>query len=305
LRDREKAAKAESDRLRREISNLTSRNAELAEMVRQQQSDGMQRAAPTGQRGYQAADAEDREQETAVKMGRKRDEIADSTTGLARAKDAQRERDIETQRRNAERLHEEELLKAQKKRDEANEIRRQREIQEARDAQLEQLQLDRERRSNAAAHTRLPNTIPTTQQFLGDTEMMPEEDPNDTVTARNTGPEGKTERQYRSGKREVHYSNGTRKIMLPSGHVTLRFNNGDVKRIFPSGKTTYWYEVAQTLHTQLPDGVQVFEFRTRNQCEKHYPDGTKEILYQDVIYKIMFPDGNEETMYPDGGPLRR
>ncbi|KPA76343.1 putative mitochondrial hypothetical protein [Leptomonas pyrrhocoris] len=172
----------------------------------------------------------------------------------------------------------------------------------------------------AAAKKRLPVTaphppvppkpsrivVPTREELLGDMEQAPEEDfPNDSAvseTALGDNP-NKKETLYRSGKREIHYANGTVKAVLPSGHTILHFTNGDVKCTFPSGKSTYWYDAAQTAHTQMQDGVQTFEFRTTGQVERHLPDGSKSILYPDGIYKVVHKDGSDETYYPDGEPM--
>ena len=36
------------------------------------------------------------------------------------------------------------------------------------------------------------------------------------------------------------------------------------------------------------------------QCEKHHPDGTKEIAFPDKTLKYIHPSGDEETNFPDG-----
>jgi centromere protein J len=40
----------------------------------------------------------------------------------------------------------------------------------------------------------------------------------------------------------------------------------------------YYFAEAKTTQTTFPDGLQVFKF-ANNQVEKHFPDGTKEIMY--------------------------
>ncbi|CAC9467093.1 conserved hypothetical protein [Leishmania infantum JPCM5] len=165
------------------------------------------------------------------------------------------------------------------------------------------------RPSASAVHPRVPlkrHHVPTREELIGDMEEFPTEKlcEDDVVSQTALGDNSnKKEVLYRSGKREIHYANGTVKVVLPSGHTTLHFTNGDVKCTFPSGKSTYWYDAAQTMHTQMPDGVQAFEFRSTGQTEKHLPDGSKEILYPDGIYKIVRPDGSDETFYPDGEPM--
>ncbi|EKF33437.1 hypothetical protein MOQ_002696 [Trypanosoma cruzi marinkellei] len=156
--------------------------------------------------------------------------------------------------------------------------------------------------SSTVSISRKPRRTPTAEELVADDEPTPAEDfPNDAVVSQTALGENPNKREvlYRSGKREIHYVNGTRKVILPSGHVVLYFTNGDIKRTFPSGKSTYWYAVAQTTHTQHADGVQVFEFHSSGQIERHLPDGKKEILYPDGIYKVVFPDGRDETIFPD------
>ena len=36
------------------------------------------------------------------------------------------------------------------------------------------------------------------------------------------------------------------------------------------------------------------------QCEKHFPNGTKEITFPDQTLKYVHPSGEEETHFPDG-----
>lgn len=144
--------------------------------------------------------------------------------------------------------------------------------------------------------------IPTREELLGGHEAMPEENAEDDAVVSETAigdNPNKRERMYKSGKREILYANGTRKVVLPSGHTVLHFTNGDVKSTYPSGKSTYWYDAAETMHTQNPDSVQVFEFHATGQTERHLPDGVKEILYPDGIFKVVNTDGTDETFFPD------
>ena len=36
------------------------------------------------------------------------------------------------------------------------------------------------------------------------------------------------------------------------------------------------------------------------QCEKHFPNGTKEIAFPDKTLKYVYPSGEEETHFSDG-----
>lgn len=163
----------------------------------------------------------------------------------------------------------------------------------------------RDNRTNNGNTSKKPPTqlpcIPTKEELLAELEAAPEEAPDDEIVSQTPLGEERKRREvlYRSGKREIQYVNGTIKVVLPTSHTVLRFTNGDVKVTFPSGASSYWYDAAQTTHTQLPDGVQVFEFHTTGQIERHLPNGVKQILYNDGSYKLVNPDGTEETLFPE------
>lgn len=164
-------------------------------------------------------------------------------------------------------------------------------------------------KSSTASHSQPPAvggtavglSIPTKEDLLGDVEPIPTtEFPNDAIVSRNALGQNPNKREvlYRSGKREIHYANGTTKIVLPTGHSILNFVNGDIKRTYPNGRSTYWYDEAKTMHTQLPDGTELFEFHATGQTERHLPNGEKDILYPDGIYKVVRVDGTDETFFP-------
>lgn len=62
--------------------------------------------------------------------------------------------------------------------------------------------------------------------------------------------------------------------------MVVNFFNGDVKEIFPDQHVVYHYSAAETIHTTYPDGLEVLQF-ANGQVEKHFPDGTQEILFPD------------------------
>eukprot|EP01065_Artemidia_motanka_P046935 TRINITY_DN7225_c0_g1_i1.p1 TRINITY_DN7225_c0_g1~~TRINITY_DN7225_c0_g1_i1.p1 ORF type:complete len:654 (+),score=222.19 TRINITY_DN7225_c0_g1_i1:69-2030(+) len=111
----------------------------------------------------------------------------------------------------------------------------------------------------------------------------------DVVVSERRGSDGKLERHFRSGKREVRYSNSSVKVALPSGHQLLRFANGDVRRQYPSGRCVYYYHEAQTTHTTYAGGLQLFEFHQSDQLEVHYVNGAKEIHFSDGSVKHIQP----------------
>uniref|UniRef100_A0A7S4CXA1 Centromere protein J C-terminal domain-containing protein n=1 Tax=Eutreptiella gymnastica TaxID=73025 RepID=A0A7S4CXA1_9EUGL len=124
-----------------------------------------------------------------------------------------------------------------------------------------------------------------------------QETPDDELIDSHTYPDNKLQRIYSSGKREIVYTNGTVKKLLPTGHVVLHFSNGDIKKTFPSTKIIYYYALAQTTHITYPNGMQVFEF-INQQVEKHFPDGMKEIAFPDGTIKYIHPDGSEDSIFP-------
>lgn len=117
-------------------------------------------------------------------------------------------------------------------------------------------------------------------------------------------PDGKTERRYQSGAREVVFSNGTRKEMSSDGrYIILWFFNGDVKQITEDQMVVYYYAESQTTVTTYADGLEVLEF-LKGQTEKHYPDGTQEITFPDQTVKYLRPDGSEESHCQDGTVIK-
>ncbi|XP_021345234.1 centromere protein J-like [Mizuhopecten yessoensis] len=116
--------------------------------------------------------------------------------------------------------------------------------------------------------------------------------------------DGKLERVYRTGAREILFSNGTRKeISADAQTIIVSFFNGDIKQIMPDQRIVYYYCEAQTTHSTYPDGLEILQF-PNNQVEKHYPDKTKEIIFPDQTIKYLFQNGSEESIFPDGTVIR-
>ncbi|KAH3888449.1 centromere protein J-like [Dreissena polymorpha] len=116
--------------------------------------------------------------------------------------------------------------------------------------------------------------------------------------------DGKVERTYRSGAREILFSNGTKKEISSDGKsIIVSFFNGDIKQIMPDQRVIYYYAENKTTHTNYPDGLEILQF-PNDQTEKLYPDGTKEITFPDQTVKYIFPNGSEESIFPDGTVIR-
>mmetsp|Transcript_25336 Transcript_25336/g.69670 ORF Transcript_25336/g.69670 Transcript_25336/m.69670 type:complete len:1084 (-) Transcript_25336:277-3528(-) len=111
--------------------------------------------------------------------------------------------------------------------------------------------------------------------------------------------DGRTERIFVDGRREVEFANGLRKIMWPDGHSSVLFQNGDKKEIHPDGVIVYHYSATGAVQTTLPDGSDLYHF-SDGQFEQHNPDGSKEIRFPNGTSKRVFPDGSEEVCFVDG-----
>ena len=111
---------------------------------------------------------------------------------------------------------------------------------------------------------------------------------------------GKVEEVYANEKR-VLFPNGTRKVVR-GGYSIVTFANGDIRESFPDPekRVVYYYADAKTLHTTYEDGLEVFEFGTTGQVEKHFKNGVKEITFADQTVKVVLPSGEEKTTFVDG-----
>jgi len=117
-------------------------------------------------------------------------------------------------------------------------------------------------------------------------------------------PDGKVQKAYASGRKEVLFPDGIRKEIFPDGVTAVHFTNSDVKQTLPSGVMIYYFAETQTTQASFPDGIQKFKF-PNGQIEKHLPDGTKEVSFPDGTVKCIFPDGEEESIFPDGTVQKR
>lgn len=100
---------------------------------------------------------------------------------------------------------------------------------------------------------------------------------NTTVKSEATGADGKIQRIYLNGKKEVIFGNKVRRETFADGYTIVYFCNGDLKQTFSDQRIVYYFHEAQTTQTTMPDGLQVFKFNNK-QVEKHFTDGTKEIV---------------------------
>ena len=117
---------------------------------------------------------------------------------------------------------------------------------------------------------------------------------------RPAGRDGKLERAWADGTREVKYRNGTTKRCSANGEVVVSFQNGDTKTTSPEGTVVYFYAAADTTHTTDElNGIETFEF-PNGQYERHFASGEKEIRFPDGTVKLVRADGGTETTFADG-----
>lgn len=132
-----------------------------------------------------------------------------------------------------------------------------------------------------------------------------ENEPTGTVsgpvmaTEKLKGANQKVEQVLEDGRRIVVYSNGTRKEIFPEGDSVIHFVNGDTKQVLGDRRVVYFYAEARTTQTTHPDGTEEYEFAD-GQCEKHFPDGSQEVIFGDSTRKYISATGQEETHFPDG-----
>lgn len=78
---------------------------------------------------------------------------------------------------------------------------------------------------------------------------------------KNDNKQGVKEIKHSDGRMEYHYPNGNIKIIFPNECGTkMMYYNGDIQEIDNNEMTKYFYASSKTLHTTMPDGLEIFEF---------------------------------------------
>eukprot|EP01017_Pseudomicrothorax_dubius_P010559 TRINITY_DN13787_c0_g2_i1.p1 TRINITY_DN13787_c0_g2~~TRINITY_DN13787_c0_g2_i1.p1 ORF type:complete len:1237 (-),score=401.48 TRINITY_DN13787_c0_g2_i1:135-3845(-) len=119
------------------------------------------------------------------------------------------------------------------------------------------------------------------------------------IMSQNVSSDGKIQRVYADGKKEVVFQNGVKKEIFPDGYTIVHFTNRDVKQTLPDGSVIYFFSEADTTQTSIQNGPQVYRFNN-DQIEFHFVDGSKEIKFADGTEKYINPQGEEETVFVDG-----
>ena len=69
---------------------------------------------------------------------------------------------------------------------------------------------------------------------------------NMTVQDQIIGNDGKIQKTYLNGKKEVIFSNGVKRETFPDGYTIVYFNNNDIKQTYPDQKIVYYFAEAKT-----------------------------------------------------------
>ena len=112
--------------------------------------------------------------------------------------------------------------------------------------------------------------------------------------------DGKIINIYNNNKKEIIFKSGVRKEIFMDGYQLVHFPNGDMKQKFfgKDEKVIYYYNETNTVQTTFKNGLNIFKF-SNGQIEKHYPDGSKYIIYTNGIKRKISKNGNEEMILPD------
>lgn len=111
--------------------------------------------------------------------------------------------------------------------------------------------------------------------------------------------DGRTEKVFKDGRREVEFANGLKKVIWTDGRTSVLFQNGDRKEIHQDGVVVYHYRATGAVQTTLPDGEELYHFAD-GQFERHGGDGSKEIRFPNGTTKKILLDGTEEVRFADG-----
>jgi hypothetical protein len=136
---------------------------------------------------------------------------------------------------------------------------------------------------------------------LGYDFIIPEKYKNYNGEITNTiDNDGKIINIYDDNKKEIIFKSGVRKEIYIDGYQLIHFPNGDIKQKFvgKEEKIVYYYKDTSTVQTTFKSGLNVFKF-SNGQIEKHYPDGSRFIIYANGIKRKMSKNGKEEMIIPE------
>jgi hypothetical protein len=100
------------------------------------------------------------------------------------------------------------------------------------------------------------------------------------------GADGRIDRVFADGSRQVEFPSQLVKTVFKDGSASVVFPNGDKKETAVDGTVVYWYKATGAKQTTHVNGLEVIEF-ANGQVERHFPDGSKEILFANGVKKIV------------------
>jgi hypothetical protein len=68
-----------------------------------------------------------------------------------------------------------------------------------------------------------------------------------------TNENGKVQKVYDDGKKEIVFKNGAKREIFPNGYIIVNYKIGDVKQTLPDNSIIYYYSDADTTQITLPD----------------------------------------------------
>ena len=129
--------------------------------------------------------------------------------------------------------------------------------------------------------------------------IIPEKYENNNYELLNTiESDGKIINIFSKNKKEIIFKSGVKKYIFDDGYHLVFFPNGDKKQHFSDGKIVYYFNDSKTVQTTFSDGLNIFKF-SNNQIEKHYPDGSKFIIFPNGAKRKIEKDGTEENYLSD------
>ena len=78
---------------------------------------------------------------------------------------------------------------------------------------------------------------------------------NMKVVEQTIGNDGKIQRVYENGKREVIFNNGVKREVFPDNYTIVYFNNNDIKQTYADQRVVYYFAEARTTQTTFADGL--------------------------------------------------
>ena len=113
----------------------------------------------------------------------------------------------------------------------------------------------------------LPKTIKPTERHINELDLTYPEKYKENkeytpiVTKQQFDKDGKIIRLFDTGKKEILFTNGTKKQIYPDGYTLVNYQNGDIKQIIPNYKETYFYNKEQILQIKFSDGITYIKYK--------------------------------------------